>query len=214
MKCAVEVAQALPATIPSDQWGEAMKSHDRKQPWEPPASPLVEQVVGVKEPRLVSVYVTSLHAHHAEYFRTEFSEKVSVDGSTVIVSSGSHETNEEHGWEQDMQAMAEIWLLSFSDVLLASDVSTFGYVAAGLSGKRPYLMNNKIDSYDDMSSYYNNGRPLCVQLNTTEPCFQFPPKVTKCLEKKAFIEPCYDWGMGQSLLPKVVGDKLNILARG
>lgn len=60
-----------------------------------------------------------------------------------------------------------------SDNLLTTDYSTFGYVAAGLSGTRPHSMNIVVYLEGD---YRNNSRPVC-QTISSEPCYHsFPAK--------------------------------------
>ncbi|CAI5502873.1 unnamed protein product [Closterium sp. Naga37s-1] len=54
-----------------------------------------------------------------------------------------------------------------SDVLLVTDTSTFGYVAAGVAGVTPYTMNVAKWKHSDWRS---NGRLACM-LGSSEPCY-------------------------------------------
>ncbi|CAI7927748.1 unnamed protein product [Closterium sp. NIES-54] len=63
-------------------------------------------------------------------------------GQEIAVSMLSHDGAQQlRERKQAERAMRETWLLSMCDTLLITDTSTFGYIAAGLAGVRPYSLN-------------------------------------------------------------------------
>ena len=63
-----------------------------------------------------------------------------------------------------------------SDHLLTSDASSFGYVAAGLAGVRPYSLN--IGYRTGVLNWHSSRRPVCAPAHS-EPCFLAAPKQLK-----------------------------------
>ncbi|KAI9165088.1 hypothetical protein LWI28_007444 [Acer negundo] len=74
------------------------------------------------------------------------------------------------------KAWAEINLLSMCDVLVTSGWSTFGYVAQGLGGLRPWILY-KIENQSAAPD------PPCGRVMSMEPCFHSPP-IYDCKTKK------------------------------
>ena len=76
----------------------------------------------------------------------------------------------------DIKAWMEINLLSFSDVLVTSAWSTFGYAAQGLGGLRPWILTRPKDAVMP--------KPTCYWEISMEPCFHLPPSylVEKMME--------------------------------
>ena len=62
----------------------------------------------------------------------------------------------------------EMYVLSFSDKLMTSEYSSFGYIPAGLAGLRPYLMNIGVHMHN--TDWKRNGRSVCG-LGSVEPCY-------------------------------------------
>jgi xyloglucan fucosyltransferase len=100
-----------------------------------------------------------------------------------------------------MKAWAEMYLLSLSEVLVTSAWSTFGYVAQGLGGLKPWVLY-KIEQG-------NTRNPSCVRDLSMEPCFHFPPTYDCRTKTKMnagslfpYLKYCedLDWGV------KLVGD--------
>eukprot|EP01018_Ginkgo_biloba_P038208 Gb_39391 [translate_table: standard] len=149
----------------------------------------------VKKP--IVVLVTSLSSGYFEKIRSMYWEHPTVDGQLVSVYQPSHEE-----WQQtekqshNMKAWAEMYLLSFSDVLITSPWSTFGYVAQGLGGIKPWIMfKPENETAPD---------PPCRQAMSEEPCFHAPP-FYDCQAQKGidtgkiypYVRHCEDvpWGL-------------------
>ncbi|KAG6470906.1 fucosyltransferase 2-like [Zingiber officinale] len=110
-----------------------------------------------------AVLVASLSSGYFERLRDMYYEHAAVTREVIGVYQPSHEERQHtEKLNHNMKALAEIYLLSFSDSLITSPFSTFGYVAQGLGGIRPWLLVR----------HDNN---LCLQSLTMEPCFHFPP---------------------------------------
>ncbi|CAI5952485.1 unnamed protein product [Closterium sp. NIES-65] len=157
-ECATNIARVLPPVMPTDQWRHTA------------ASVTEEALLGVRG-RSIGALVVSLNPTHGTKLRDRYMLGKPLDGSTVSVFSVSGEGQEKQ--EDQLQyelAVTEMWLLAFCDVLLVTDTSTFGYVAAGVAGVTPYTMNVAKWKHSDWRS---NGRLACM-LGSSEPCYVHP----------------------------------------
>ncbi|KAG6514745.1 galactoside 2-alpha-L-fucosyltransferase-like [Zingiber officinale] len=120
--------------------------------------------MGTKAPK--AVLVTSLQTGYFETLRNMYYERATATGEVVGVYQPSHEeTQRTERQGHNAKALAEMYLLSFSDTLVTSAFSTFGYVAQGLGGLRPWIVMRPDDR--------NN--PACLRASSMEPCFHFAP---------------------------------------
>ncbi|RLM73731.1 galactoside 2-alpha-L-fucosyltransferase-like [Panicum miliaceum] len=115
-----------------------------------------------------AVVVLSLHGEYSEMLRNLYHEHGTVAGEAVSVFQPTH-LGEQHigDKQQNQKALAEMVLLSFSDVVVTTGVSTFGYVSQGLAGLRPWVLMRP-----------NHGKAPdtpCRLAPTIEPCFHRPP---------------------------------------
>lgn len=118
--------------------------------------------------RTISVLTTSLNSWYSDQIQKKYSEHQTVDGTTVIVYQPSHEEYQRsRNKKHNMKALAEIYLLSMTDVLITSGFSTFGYAAQGLSGLTPWIMFR--------SENHVVPDPPCRRAMSIEPCFHKPP---------------------------------------
>ncbi|KAL6861832.1 hypothetical protein ACP4OV_017532 [Aristida adscensionis] len=96
-------------------------------------------------------------------------------GGTVGVFQPSHEERQVMGHRAHNQtALAEI---SFSDMLLASGMSTFGYMSSILAGLRPTML---LTAHERKVP----GTPCVARALSMEPCFHKPSRV-ECQGNKA-----------------------------
>ncbi|CAI0474008.1 unnamed protein product [Linum tenue] len=98
----------------------------------------------------------------------EWNEKA---GATVV---GVYRTNHEEmqvlgSSSHNMKALVDIYLLSMCDVLVTSPRSTFGYVAHGLAGLTPWILQ----SQDIEDEEQRVKEPACRRGVSKEPCLQF-----------------------------------------
>ncbi|KAK2634419.1 hypothetical protein Ddye_029211 [Dipteronia dyeriana] len=142
------------------------------------------------------VLVTSLFRGYFEKLNKMYGEHPTKTGEVVAVYQPSHEEEQRSYWNShNMQAWAEIYLLSLSDELVTSAWSTFGYVAQGLRGMRPLILYKIDRTIPD---------PPCGRGASMEPCYHTPPtfgcKTKKTVDTTTFVphvKHCEDirWGI-------------------
>ncbi|KAE9584502.1 putative Type 1 galactoside alpha-(1,2)-fucosyltransferase [Lupinus albus] len=121
-----------------------------------------------KNHTLKAVLVASLYPEYGQNLRAMYLNKPSVSGELIGVYQPSHEKQQKfHDNMHDMKAWTEMYLLSLSDVLITSSFSTFGYVAQGLGGLKPWLLVRP--------HMKKPNSPSCEQDLSSEPCFHFAP---------------------------------------
>jgi xyloglucan fucosyltransferase len=115
-----------------------------------------------------AVLVVSLHGEYYDKLSSEYYEHDAARGAAVSVFQPTHlgvqHTEERH---HNQKAFAEMVLLSFSDVMITSAQSTFGYVSHGLAGLRPWVLMIAVDR--------KVPDPPCLLARTIEPCFMKAP---------------------------------------
>lgn len=150
--------------------------------------------------RLKAVLITSLYSDYYEKMKNMYYEHPTTTGEVISIYQPSHE-EQQHTEKQshNQKALAEIYLLGLCDVLVTSGWSTFGYVAQGLAGLKPWILLSP-----------RNGKapdPPCVRAMSMEPCFHTPPDFD-CKAKKYIdmgtavrhIRHCEDVGRGVKLV--------------
>jgi xyloglucan fucosyltransferase len=148
-----------------------------------------------------AVLVTSLKSWYSENLKSMFWEHATATGEAVSVHQPSHEEFQQFGAKShDTKAWAEIYLLSLTDTLVTTAWSTFGYVAQGLGGQRPWVMYRPENDTVVPD-------PPCVQDVSMDPCFHAPPFYDCRLKHGAdtgkivpFIKHCIDMGWGLKLV--------------
>ncbi|MQM06848.1 hypothetical protein Taro_039680 [Colocasia esculenta] len=115
-----------------------------------------------------SILMTSLSSGYFENIRNMYWEKPTVNGEVISVHQPSHEQYQQTEKQMhNMKAWAEIYLLSLTDALVTSAWSTFGYVAQGLGGLKPWILYK--------AENQTAPDPPCRQAMSMEPCFHAPP---------------------------------------
>ncbi|AQL01158.1 galactoside 2-alpha-L-fucosyltransferase isoform X1 [Zea mays] len=149
--------------------------------------------------RSKAVLVTSLKSWYYEKLKSMYWEHAAATGEAVSVHQPSHEEYQRSGARShEHKAWAEMYLLSLTDVLVTTGVSTFGYVAQGLAGVRPWVLYKSTNS----SAVPD---PPCGWDVSMEPCFHKPPSYdcrlkqwTADISKDVpYIQHCHDltWGL-------------------
>ncbi|KAJ3687585.1 hypothetical protein LUZ61_016749 [Rhynchospora tenuis] len=127
-------------------------------------SPSTSTEATAKTVLLVSLYGGIYQRLYNLYF-----EHPTTTGEMISVYQPSHEEKQQTEKKfHNHQAMAEIWLLSFSDVLVTSAGSTFGYVSYGLAGIKPWYLQSSIGSR-------NIQNPPCYRAASIDPCYHTAP---------------------------------------
>ncbi|CAI5493526.1 unnamed protein product [Closterium sp. Naga37s-1] len=132
LHCAANISHGLPPTLPHDQWRllASNQSAANSSDMEP-----IRKAAGAGTVRSVGVLVASLKRSYVDALHEAYVEGLPLEGYNVAVTSLSHEGEQKTGDLLQLErALKEMWLLSMCDLLLVSDSSTFGYMAAGLAG--------------------------------------------------------------------------------
>ncbi|KAJ6326114.1 hypothetical protein OIU78_013246 [Salix suchowensis] len=153
-----------------------------------------------KNQRSKAILVTSLYTEFYENISNTYWAKPTVTGEVIGVYQPSHDETQHFGDNMhNMKAWAEMYLLSMSDVLVTSGCSTFGYVAQGLGGLKPWVLY-KVEQDDTRN-------PSCVRDLSMEPCFHFPPTYGCRTKKKMnagslfpYLKYCEDLNWGVKLV--------------
>ncbi|XP_010943046.1 galactoside 2-alpha-L-fucosyltransferase [Elaeis guineensis] len=166
----------------------------------PDISAAHESVVSSPTVRSKAVLMTSLNSGYYEKIRNMYWEHPTVTGEIISVYQPSHEEYQQTGKQMhNMKAWAEMYLLSLSDVLVTSAWSTFGYVAQGLGGLKPWIMfKPENETAPD---------PPCRRVMSMEPCFHAPPfydcKAKRGVDTGALVphvKHCEDMSWGLKLV--------------
>ncbi|KAL1207724.1 putative fucosyltransferase 8 [Cardamine amara subsp. amara] len=149
-----------------------------------------------RSPKLKAVLVTSLHPEYSDTLKNMFWERPTSTGEIIEVYQPSGERIQQTESKlHDQKALAEIYLLSLTDKLVTSTRSTFGYVAQGIGGLKPWILyeprNNKAPD------------PPCVKAMSMEPCFLRAPLhgcQAKTIKITPFVKYCEDWFSGLKIV--------------
>ncbi|XP_050232853.1 galactoside 2-alpha-L-fucosyltransferase-like [Mercurialis annua] len=115
-----------------------------------------------------AILIASLHSEFYETIRKLYWKYPTTKGEVIGVYQPTFEKHQHFGENlHNLKAWAEINLLSMSDVLVTSTWSTFGYVAQGLRGLKPWILFRPAS--------WKNPYPTCQQAMSTEPCLHRPP---------------------------------------
>ncbi|KAF2299171.1 hypothetical protein GH714_030894 [Hevea brasiliensis] len=163
-----------------------------------PEVDMQDSVVTLSEnPKLKAVLVTSLNSGYSENLKNMYWEHPTLTGEVVGIYQPSHEEYQQTEKQMhNRKAWAEMYLLSLTDALVTSSWSTFGYVAQGLGGLKPWILYKpENETAPD---------PPCHRAMSMEPCFHAPP-FYDCRAKKGtdtgalvpHVRHCEDmsWGL-------------------
>lgn len=145
---------------------------------------------GKQSKNRVAVVMTSLTSGYSEGLRDMYLENSTVTGDVVAVFQPSNEGRQQTDKaNHDEKAWAEMYLLSLTDNLVTSSWSTFGYVAQGIGGLRPWIL--------DLPNNQTTPDPPCLRGVSMEPCFHSAPRYTCGTRTRAdaavpHVGPCED----------------------
>ncbi|XP_047082678.1 probable fucosyltransferase 7 [Lolium rigidum] len=150
--------------------------------------------------KVKAVLIASLYPGYYDGIRGLYYENPTRTGEVVAVYQPSHEEKQEYTSNQHNQkALAEIYLLSYCDKIAMTAWSTFGYVAYGFAGVKPWILLRP--AWDKEVS------PVaCVRSTSVEPCLHSPP-ILGCRAKrdvdvaavKPYVRHCEDVSFGLKL---------------
>ncbi|KAK7389475.1 hypothetical protein VNO78_24556 [Psophocarpus tetragonolobus] len=147
-----------------------------------------------------AVLVASLHQEYGDNLRSMYVNKSTVSGEIIKVYQPSHEGHQKfNDNKHNMKAWMDMYLLSLSDVLVTTSLSTFGYVAQGLGNLKPWLLYRLTNNDTHI--------PSCQRDLSSEPCYHIPPKhycngdpVKSFLPSFPYLRECKDYWIGMKLV--------------
>ncbi|VVA91269.1 unnamed protein product [Arabis nemorensis] len=151
--------------------------------------------------KLKAVMVTSLHPEYSNNLKNMFWERPSSTGEIIEVYQPSGERVQQTDKKlHDQKALAEIYLLSLTDKLVTSTRSTFGYIAQGLGGLKPWIL------YEPRNRKAPD--PPCVRAMSMEPCsLTLKAPLSSCQAKtikmSPFVRYCEDRIRGLKLVDEI-----------
>lgn len=128
-----------------------------------------EHIIGTPgKQKSKAVLMTSLSSGYFEKIRDMYWEYPTTTGDFIGIYQPSHEQHQQtENQMHNIKAWAEMYLLSMTDKLVTSSWSTFGYVAQGLGGMKPWILYKPENS--------TAPDPPCHRAMSMEPCFHAPP---------------------------------------
>ncbi|RYR10265.1 hypothetical protein Ahy_B05g078731 isoform D [Arachis hypogaea] len=125
--------------------------------------------VGRNNHTLKAVVVASLYPEYGENLRSMYLKGPTITGEVIRVYQPSHEEKQKFNDNvHNIKALVDMYLLSLCDVLVTSSLSTFGYVAQGFGGLKPWLLYGLVSNETHF--------PPCLRDLSPEPCYHFPPQ--------------------------------------
>ncbi|KAF8713939.1 hypothetical protein HU200_027921 [Digitaria exilis] len=119
-----------------------------------------------------AIFIASLYADYYERLKTRY-QAAAGSSSKVGVFQRTHEEQQAtEKLEHNQRALAEIFLLSLSEEMVTSGMSTFGYVSSSIAGIRPAIL---LPAHDHMVP-----APPCRRAVSMEPCNLTPPRGVTC----------------------------------
>lgn len=151
-----------------------------------------------------SVLIISLYSEYYEKIKSTYYENSTVTGELVSVFQPTHELAQNTFAQfHNQKALAEMYLLSYCDKIATTAMSTFGYIAHGLAGLKPYILMT-------LNWQIAKPGPVCVQSKSVEPCLHSPP-FPECkpntrvdpAEALPYLRTCEDFDNGVKLFDEV-----------
>ncbi|WVZ81993.1 hypothetical protein U9M48_029310 [Paspalum notatum var. saurae] len=195
----VRIAPFLPITF------EAMYEQITRCAWEHELLPRVTDTsepaaAGARPAKVKAVLVVSLKPEYYDRLHSVYYTNATATGEVVTVYQPSHDQDQHtEARAHNERALAEIFLLSYSDKVVTTGFSTFGYAAHSLAGLRPWLL-----LLPDRSTM--RADVACVRAASVEPCLHSRPSLVCRAEQDLdpvahvpFLRHCEDLDFGLKL---------------
>ncbi|RCV20738.1 hypothetical protein SETIT_4G081300v2 [Setaria italica] len=150
--------------------------------------------------RVKAVLVVSLKPEYYDKLHSMYYTNATATGEVVTVYQPSHDLDQRSdALAHNERALAEIFMLSYSDRLVTTAFSTFGYVAYSLAGLRPWLLMPP-----DWATM--RAEVACSRSASVEPCLHSQPSLLCQAEQDLdpvvhvpFLRHCEDMDSGLKL---------------
>ncbi|XP_058734359.1 galactoside 2-alpha-L-fucosyltransferase-like [Vicia villosa] len=155
---------------------------------------------GINKMITKAVLVTSLYPEYGENLKMMYMNKSTVTGEIIEVYQPSGEEEQKFNDNtHNMKALVDMYLLSLSDVLVTTSLSTFGYVAQGFGNLKPWLLYRIVSN----ETHY----PACEREFSMEPCYHYPPKhfcsgkpIHDFASSFIYMRQCKDYSSGVKMI--------------
>jgi xyloglucan fucosyltransferase len=168
------------------------------------SSHIKAQSINSSAVRRTTVFIASLYDSFEKSLSSDYLQNPPANGEEVTVVQLSNRHDQGYSVEEDVQALTEIILLSLSDDVIITPMSTFGIVAQGYGALRPWFMGME---------FFEGPYPPCTEGQTADGCYHVPEKILFCpfdpelhdksvLEILPYVKDCLpaDWPGGIQLI--------------
>ncbi|KAG5000919.1 hypothetical protein JHK87_021991 [Glycine soja] len=153
---------------------------------------------GKNQTTVKAVLVASLYREYGDNLKRMYRKNPTLSGEVIKVYQPSHEEHQKYNDNKhNMKAWIDMYLLSLSDELVTTSLSTFGYVAQGLGNLKPWLLYKLVNNETHF--------PPCERDFSSEPCYHFPPKhycngepLKDIVSSFPYLRPCKDFRLATS----------------
>ncbi|PAN09308.1 hypothetical protein PAHAL_2G013100 [Panicum hallii] len=169
------------ASVPVDDMYNQILACSRQERILPEIDADGDAAAGTGSKTSTAILIASLYPDYYERLRARYYEHAAAKGgggAWVGVFQPTHEERQAtESLAHNQRALAEVYLLSFSEALLTSGLSTFGYVSSSLAGVRPAIL----------LTAFRHKVPAtpCRRAVSMEPCNLTPPRGVECRRSEA-----------------------------
>ncbi|KAL5176604.1 Galactoside 2-alpha-L-fucosyltransferase [Glycine soja] len=154
---------------------------------------------GKNQTTVKAVLVASLYREYGDNLKRMYRKNPTLSGEVIKVYQPSHEEHQKYNDNKhNMKAWIDMYLLSLSDELVTTSLSTFGYVAQGLGNLKPWLLYKLVNNETHF--------PPCERDFSSEPCYHFPPKhycngepLKDIVSSFPYLRPCKDFRVARDI---------------
>jgi xyloglucan fucosyltransferase len=128
----------------------------------------------------ITVFIASLHNSFEKSLTMDYLQNPPANGENVTIVQLSRKLSQGYSVQDDAQAMVEMILLSFSDDIIVTPMSTFGGVAHAYGALRPWFVQIPPWFVDNPDNVSEPDGPPCVRAQTIDTCSHLPEKQFDC----------------------------------
>ena len=155
---------------------------------------------GKNQTTVKAVLVASLYREYGDNLKRMYRKNPTLSGEVIKVYQPSHEEHQKYNDNKhNMKAWIDMYLLSLSDELVTTSLSTFGYVAQGLGNLKPWLLYRLVNN--------DTHFPSCERDFSSEPCYHVPPKhycngkpIKDVVSSFPYLRECKDFRVGLKMV--------------
>ncbi|CAM6043324.1 unnamed protein product [Sphagnum compactum] len=128
----------------------------------------------------ITVFIASLHNSFEKSLTMDYLQNPPANGENVTIVQLSKKLSQGYSVQDDAQAMVEMILLSFSDDIIVTPMSTFGGVAHAYGALRPWFVQIPPWYVENPNNISEPTGPPCVRAQTIDTCSHLPEKQFDC----------------------------------